>query len=196
MDGKYNGLGVYVWPSGKKFVGRWSDGVKNGHGLYTWPSGKKYDGEYKNGLKHGYGRMQWPDGASYNGGWKENRRHGRGVQTAPDGTLVHCGQWADDEPVGQTEQQSSTPAKSASAKSASPVKAKSAQKKQDILNQSSPDKSQETEDLETTQNTTLSTEPDTSSSPTKNMDVDASICSASIDRRPVGHMLSKTRVVL
>jgi hypothetical protein len=99
-EGKYHGLGVYVWPSGKKFVGRWEQGVKNGHGLYTWPSGKKYDGEYKGGLKHGYGRMQWADGQTYCGGWKLNKRSGRGIQTAPEGAIIHCGQWQDDEPVG------------------------------------------------------------------------------------------------
>ena len=90
---------VYVWPSGKKFVGRWEAGIKNGHGLYTWPNGKKYDGEYVDGLKEGYGRMTWPDGSMYCGGFKKNLRHGRGVQTDPEGAVVHCGLWKDDSPL-------------------------------------------------------------------------------------------------
>jgi hypothetical protein len=97
-------LGVYVWPSGKKFVGRWAEGVKNGHGLYTWPNGKKYDGEYKHGLKHGYGRMSWPNGQSYSGGFEHNQRSGRGVQSSETGDIIHCGMWKNDAPVGESSQ--------------------------------------------------------------------------------------------
>ena len=54
-------------------------------------------------MKHGYGRMQWPDGQMYSGGWKNNKRSGQGIQTDSDGTLIHCGQWVDDEPVAISE---------------------------------------------------------------------------------------------
>ena len=49
----------------------------------------------------GYGRMQWPDGQMYCGGWQQNKRWGRGIQTDADGTVIHCGQWKNNEPVGQ-----------------------------------------------------------------------------------------------
>ena len=51
----------------------------HGYGTYTWASGKwagqKYVGEYKNGS-----------------------RHGQGTHTRANGTIVHSGEWVNNEP--------------------------------------------------------------------------------------------------
>ncbi|MDG1859991.1 MAG: cytoplasmic protein [SAR324 cluster bacterium] len=46
---KPNGLGIMIFPDGRKYVGEWINGEKNGHGTFTFPSGFKYVGEYKVG---------------------------------------------------------------------------------------------------------------------------------------------------
>jgi hypothetical protein len=196
LDGKYNGLGVYVWPTGKKFVGRWEHGVKNGHGLYTWPSGKKYDGEYKNGMKHGYGRMQWPDGQMYSGAWRDNNRCGRGIQTDPDGALIHCGQWIDDAPGGLpdsilknvTANTAETPKKEAQrSKATSPVAQVSTAKTQKITRPVSPHKDDD-EDLSKTQDCSLSTNPES--------ELDSSMECGSYDESPLVQMIAPSRLVV
>ena len=50
-DGKPNGLGILIFPSGGKYVGSWKNGVKNGKGTTTYQNGNKYVGEYKDGKK-------------------------------------------------------------------------------------------------------------------------------------------------
>ena len=203
MDGKYHGLGVYVWPTGKKFVGRWEHGIKNGHGLYTWPSGKKYDGEYKNGMKHGYGRMQWPDGQMYSGAWEDNNRCGRGIQTDPDGALIHCGQWIDDAPGGLadsipkdvTTDTAETPKKEAQqSKASSPLAQISPAKTQKLTKPAhvSPHKDcDDDEDLCNTQDTSQSTHPES--------ELDSSMECGSYDDNddsPLVQMIAPSRLVV
>ena len=48
-DGKPNGLGFLIYPSGTKYVGSWGNGKENGQGTYFWSDGKWYKGEYKDG---------------------------------------------------------------------------------------------------------------------------------------------------
>ena len=47
-NGKPNGLGFFITPSGEKYVGSWKDGYPYGQGTYTWKDGRKYVGEWKN----------------------------------------------------------------------------------------------------------------------------------------------------
>ena len=49
-DGKPNGLGILIYPDGRKYVGNWRDGERNGQGTYTYPNGKKYGGSLKDGF--------------------------------------------------------------------------------------------------------------------------------------------------
>lgn len=39
----------------------------HGVGLFTWPDGKKYNGKYVNDKKDGYGEFYWPEGKVYKG---------------------------------------------------------------------------------------------------------------------------------
>ena len=45
-NGKPNGLGFFITPSGEKYVGSWKNGEYHGEGTLTLPDGKKYVGEY------------------------------------------------------------------------------------------------------------------------------------------------------
>jgi len=38
-------------------------GRKEGHGIYTWPDGATYEGKYKKGRRHGSGLQTMSDGA-------------------------------------------------------------------------------------------------------------------------------------
>ena len=52
-NGKPNGVGILIFPSGYKYIGEWKDGKYNGQGTFTNPNGYKYIGEWKNGEEHG-----------------------------------------------------------------------------------------------------------------------------------------------
>jgi hypothetical protein len=41
-----SGLGVMIFPDGKKYVGSWKNGKKNGQGTYNNPNGSKYIGRW------------------------------------------------------------------------------------------------------------------------------------------------------
>ena len=49
-NGKPNGLGFLIYPSGDKYVGEWKDSLPNGQGTMTWSDGEKYVGEWKDGI--------------------------------------------------------------------------------------------------------------------------------------------------
>jgi hypothetical protein len=39
----------------------------DGIGIYSWQDGRKYVGEYRDDKKHGYGSYSWSDGRLYEG---------------------------------------------------------------------------------------------------------------------------------
>jgi len=39
----------------------------HGTGVFTWPDGKRYKGKYFEDKKDGYGEFYWPDGKVYKG---------------------------------------------------------------------------------------------------------------------------------
>lgn len=49
------GIGVFVWPDGKKFMGYYAKDKKNGFGTYHAKNGNKYQGKFKKGKQHGLG---------------------------------------------------------------------------------------------------------------------------------------------
>ncbi len=92
-----NGTGTYVWPSGSKYVGQFSQGLRNGTGTYTWSDGSEYVGQYVDGKRNGKGAYTWPNGESYVGEFVDDRKQGKGVYTWPNGTIYE-GTWKDDKP--------------------------------------------------------------------------------------------------
>ena len=89
-----DGRGVYTWPDGTRYEGRFNDTRFDGQGIYTWPDGRRYEGEFRGGQRQGQGTHSWPNGARYQGGWQAGRQHGLGTYTWPDGARYE-GQWAD-----------------------------------------------------------------------------------------------------
>ena len=85
-NGKPNGLGYLIFPSGSKYVGSWKDGKQNGQGTTTF-DGRKYVGEYKDGERNGQGTLTYTDGYKYVGEWK-NGKYWNGTQYDKDGNFI------------------------------------------------------------------------------------------------------------
>ena len=104
MEGKFNGPGVVVLPSGNTYEGGWLNGLKHGPGRFVWASSKHrgdfYDGLYVEDRKHGLGRYTWANGDKYEGQWVNDNRQGSGTLTFVSGNKYE-GQWLGDQRQGQ-----------------------------------------------------------------------------------------------
>ena len=85
-NGKPNGLGLMIYPNGRKYGGEWKNGEMHGQGTYTWSDGGKYVGKFKDGRKNGQGTTIYPDGSKYIGEFKEGLPNGQGIDIFPDGS--------------------------------------------------------------------------------------------------------------
>lgn len=83
-----NGLGTYLWDSGDKYVGEFSNGLPNGEGLITTADGDIYKGGIKNSKFHGNGEWSRANGDVYVGEFYDNDPHGSGVYEASDGRTI------------------------------------------------------------------------------------------------------------
>lgn len=116
-DGKKNGLGTLVEPSGNGifvgtwkdnnkvkgtltrsngdiYVGDWKNNKKDGQGTYSFKDGQKYIGEWKDGFYNGHGTMIFSNGDSYTGEWKIGKQDGEGTYTYANG-IKYSGVWVD-----------------------------------------------------------------------------------------------------
>ena len=62
-----------------------SGNCKDGTGIYMYPSGAKYIGQFKDGEIHGVGTCYYSDGTTYRGEWSHRYPEGQGIKTMPDG---------------------------------------------------------------------------------------------------------------
>ncbi len=62
-----------------------SGDCKNGTGIYLYPSGAKYIGQFKDGEIHGIGTCYYTDGSTYRGEWAHRYPEGHGIKTLEDG---------------------------------------------------------------------------------------------------------------
>lgn len=46
-----------------------------------------------------FSQCRWTDGRVYKGNWVEGKASGYGVEIRPDGSIRHDGQWEDDKPI-------------------------------------------------------------------------------------------------
>jgi hypothetical protein len=76
-----DGSGIFLYPSGAKYIGQFKDGQIFGIGSCYYTDGSKYQGEWENGKPHGKGIRIAPDGRRTEGTWKE----GKLVETAGKG---------------------------------------------------------------------------------------------------------------
>lgn len=98
-NGKANGGGVGIWPSGSIYRGQWKDNLRHGEGTFKWADDEKYEGEYVEGKREGYGVYHWPSGERYEGNWKNDRRNGEGTLYDKNNNISYEGEWKNDKPV-------------------------------------------------------------------------------------------------
>ncbi len=98
QDGKANGGGVGIWPTGSIYRGDWKENRRNGKGTIESANGERYEGQWVEGRREGVGTYYWPSGERYEGEWKNNRRNGQGTLFDPDGNISYKGKWKDDKP--------------------------------------------------------------------------------------------------
>lgn len=78
-----------------------SGDCKNGRGIYVYPSGAKYIGDFKDGEIHGIGVCYYTDGSKYQGEWQHRYPHGKGTKIYADGHQ-HTGLWMKGKPVNES----------------------------------------------------------------------------------------------
>lgn len=72
---------------------------KDGDGIYMYPSGAKYVGQFKDGEIHGVGSCYYSDGSTYRGEWSHRYPEGNGIKTLADGRSWE-GTWKMGLPIG------------------------------------------------------------------------------------------------
>ena len=60
----------------------------NGTGIFLFPSGAKYIGQFKNGKMDGIGSCYYSDGSKYQGQWVDSYPEGDGIKTLADGSQL------------------------------------------------------------------------------------------------------------
>ena len=108
-----DGMGVYNYPNGDVYFGKFHRGFRHGNGILIFNDGRdKYDGEWIAGRRsgegkevlksvdmeksgqfyddelHGIARIKYSDGSSYQGSWERGKRHGRGSFWSSDSKNV------------------------------------------------------------------------------------------------------------
>ncbi len=69
-----------------------SGDCQNGTGIYLFPSGAKYVGQFQAGKPEGIGSCYYTDGSKYQGQWRLGFPEGEGIRIDSDGTQ-HRGKW-------------------------------------------------------------------------------------------------------
>lgn len=95
-----NGEGVYKYPSGASYEGKWVNDKREGKGIYKSADGDVYEGTYVNDNKDGQGTYIWKSGKKYVGSFKSGKREGFGIETSVNGD-VYEGNYINDEKEGQ-----------------------------------------------------------------------------------------------
>jgi len=97
---KYNGLGIYTFPSGSYYQGEFKDDVFHGYGTYVGPEGSLYKGQFENGNRSGNGTLIMTNGNRYEGTFINNMLTGQGRYTSWNGDS-YFGEFLNDKFHGQ-----------------------------------------------------------------------------------------------
>ncbi len=76
--------GVYTWPQGMKYMGKWKENQRNGLGREIREEGSEYCGEFTRGARGTYGVIKLPNG-TYRGSWRNGKQDGEGEEVYVDG---------------------------------------------------------------------------------------------------------------
>ncbi|MCP3930323.1 MAG: peptidase C14 caspase catalytic subunit p20 [Bacteroidetes bacterium] len=68
-----DGTGIYLFPSGAKYIGQFQDGKINGVGSCYYTDDSKYQGEWVNGYPNGRGIKTSPNGSKKTGQWEKGQ---------------------------------------------------------------------------------------------------------------------------
>lgn len=63
------GNGIYLSPTGEKYVGSWAGGKKEGTGRYSFKNGDFYDGQFHKNKAQGLGVYYHANGNIFTGQW-------------------------------------------------------------------------------------------------------------------------------
>ena len=74
-----DGEGVYVYPSGAKFVGNFLNHLAHGFGILYFANGDIYEGMWNQHIREGNGKLIANGKFTYTGEFSENNFHGRGI---------------------------------------------------------------------------------------------------------------------
>ncbi|MFK7937168.1 MAG: caspase family protein [Saprospiraceae bacterium] len=77
-----------------------SGDCKNGKGIYVYPSGARYVGHFQNGEIHGIGTCTYSDGTVYRGNWQNRYPEGRGTKVYANG-MERTGLWKKGFPIDE-----------------------------------------------------------------------------------------------
>jgi hypothetical protein len=81
-----NGNGVYIFSSGAKYHGSFSQGTLHGHGKCFFTNGDIYVGQWYKNVRQGKGVFKSNNGIEYQGEFRHNKMHGKGILVFNDGS--------------------------------------------------------------------------------------------------------------
>lgn len=84
----------------KNIKGCLSGDCVNGYGIYLYPSGIKYIGIFQNGIPYRQGVCYYPDGSKYIGEWVNEKRNGQGIYYTKTHEILE-GIWKNDAFIGK-----------------------------------------------------------------------------------------------
>jgi len=101
LDGNcQNGMGVYKYPSGAIYDGKFQNGKIAKFGTLFFSNGNVYKGEWQNEYRQGQGKLEYANGDFYSGGFKKGKLQGKGVMSFSNGDEYN-GEWYQDHMHGK-----------------------------------------------------------------------------------------------
>ena len=100
IDGKREGIGIFIYVNGKRYEGEWKNDKIDGRGIMFYKNGDKYDGYFGNNKKEGKGTYYYNNGNTYVGDWKNDKKGGKGIFYGKEGQRK-MGDYFEGKPIGK-----------------------------------------------------------------------------------------------